>query len=166
MKPSFVKAGLLVLVICVILAIILFGVIHFTNKQNDTNEENSDTIADDFEAVCQQSTYIIVIFVKASICERTVILSFSPLFSIQNAEEFYLPNGQPIIRLPKYGQLKGSLGLTAWTNQTIFQFRNVPYAESPSGTKRFKVCFRFLETFLKHFQLNKTEIWAEFWAWY
>lgn len=40
--------------------------------------------------------------------------------------------------LPKYGQLHGSIGHTAWTNRTIFQFLNVPYAESPSGSRRFK----------------------------
>lgn len=32
----------------------------------------------------------------------------------------------------------GSIGYTAWTNRTIFQFLNVPYAESPSGSRRFQ----------------------------
>lgn len=47
-------------------------------------------------------------------------------------------NLHPIVSLPKYGQLQGSIGSTAWTNRTIFQFLNVPYAESPSGSRRFK----------------------------
>lgn len=34
--------------------------------------------------------------------------------------------------------MQGSIGYTAWTNQTIFEFRDVPYAESPSGWQRFK----------------------------
>lgn len=43
-----------------------------------------------------------------------------------------------IVNLPNYGQLQGSIGYTAWTNRTIFQFLNVPYAESPSGLRRFQ----------------------------
>lgn len=47
-------------------------------------------------------------------------------------------NLHPIVALPKYGQLQGSLGYTTWMNRTMFQFLNVPYAESPSGSRRFK----------------------------
>lgn len=45
---------------------------------------------------------------------------------------------QAVVKLPKYGILQGSIGFTAWTNRTIYQFLNVPYAESPSGNRRFK----------------------------
>lgn len=34
--------------------------------------------------------------------------------------------------------LQGSIGFTAWTNRTIYQFLDVPFAESPSGARRFK----------------------------
>lgn len=47
-------------------------------------------------------------------------------------------NRHPNVNLPKYGQLQGSIGYSAWTNRTIFQFLNVPYAESPSGPRRFE----------------------------
>lgn len=43
-----------------------------------------------------------------------------------------------VVNLLKYGMLEGSIGFTAWTNRTIFQFLDVPYAESPSGPRRFK----------------------------
>ncbi|XP_031618955.1 glutactin-like [Contarinia nasturtii] len=45
---------------------------------------------------------------------------------------------QAIVNLPKYGMIQGSIGFSAWTERTIFQFLNVRYAESPSGAKRFK----------------------------
>lgn len=47
-------------------------------------------------------------------------------------------NHRLIVNLPNYGQLLGSIGYTAWTSRTIFQFLNVPYAESPSGSRRFE----------------------------
>lgn len=52
--------------------------------------------------------------------------------------EFSLIFQHPNVNLPNYGDLQGSLGYTAWTNRTIFQFLNVPYAESPSRSRRFK----------------------------
>lgn len=49
-----------------------------------------------------------------------------------------------VVSLPKLGRLKGSTVQTARTNETIFQFLNVKYAESPSGERRFKVSFLLL----------------------
>lgn len=39
-----------------------------------------------------------------------------------------------------FGTLIGSTTKSAWTGQTIFQFLGVRYAQSPSGSRRFKVC--------------------------
>lgn len=64
--------------------------------------------------------------------------SLTGLFSVQNYNDL---KREALVNLPKYGGLQGSIGYTAWTNRTIFQFLNVPYAESPSGNRRFKVFF-------------------------
>lgn len=37
------------------------------------------------------------------------------------------------------GWLKGATASTKWTNQTYYQFLGIPYAEAPSGSRRFKV---------------------------
>lgn len=37
------------------------------------------------------------------------------------------------------GWLKGSTASTKWTNQTYYKFLGIPYAEAPSGARRFKV---------------------------
>lgn len=51
---------------------------------------------------------------------------------------------QAVVKLPKYGILQGSIAFSAWTNRIIYQFLGVKYAESPSGVRRFKVFFFFL----------------------
>ncbi|KXJ82746.1 hypothetical protein RP20_CCG011480 [Aedes albopictus] len=43
-----------------------------------------------------------------------------------------------VINLQGLGLIRGGLGQTARTNQTIIQFYNIPYAEAPIGTRRFK----------------------------
>lgn len=43
------------------------------------------------------------------------------------------------LTIPNLGNLNGTTGATAWTNQTFFKFLNVKFAESPSGANRFKV---------------------------
>lgn len=43
-----------------------------------------------------------------------------------------------VINLQGVGLIRGGLGQTARTNQTIIQFYNIPYAEAPIGTQRFK----------------------------
>lgn len=64
---------------------------------------------------------------------------FHSNFLLQSIERnHYALKRQAVVKLPKYGILQGSVGFTAWTNRTIFQFLNVPYAESPSGPRRFK----------------------------
>lgn len=48
-------------------------------------------------------------------------------------------NDNLIVQLPNLGFLKGSTSRTALTNETIYQFLGIKYAESPSGLRRFKV---------------------------
>ncbi|XP_055908085.1 glutactin [Eupeodes corollae] len=43
-----------------------------------------------------------------------------------------------LLDLPGQGLIRGSQTNTAWTNQTVYQFLGVPFAESPSGDLRFK----------------------------
>ncbi|XP_055856850.1 glutactin [Episyrphus balteatus] len=43
-----------------------------------------------------------------------------------------------LLDLPGQGLIRGGKTYSAWTNQTIFQFLGVPFAESPSGALRFK----------------------------
>lgn len=51
-----------------------------------------------------------------------------------------------------FGTLIGSTTKTAWTQQTIFQFLGVRFAQSPSGSRRFKVCdLNFYISKLKQF---------------
>ncbi|KAJ6650003.1 Glutactin [Pseudolycoriella hygida] len=42
------------------------------------------------------------------------------------------------VTLPEHGTLKASISKTAWSKLLIYQFLGVRYAESPSGTRRFK----------------------------
>lgn len=53
-KATFAKAGVIVIIACISLALILFFVLNFTNKQDDTNDENDDTITDYSDAVSQR----------------------------------------------------------------------------------------------------------------
>lgn len=46
---TYAKAGVISMIICISLAVILFVVLHFTNKQDDTDE--SDDTADYSNAV-------------------------------------------------------------------------------------------------------------------
>lgn len=43
-----------------------------------------------------------------------------------------------LVTLPNLGKVEGSVSHSAWTNQEIFQFLSIPYAEAPSGDLRFK----------------------------
>lgn len=54
---------------------------------------------------------------------------------------------EPIVRIPKLGQLRGSIASTKWSNKSFYQFLGVPYAESPSGRRRFKVKSHLLQVF-------------------
>lgn len=45
----------------------------------------------------------------------------------------------PIVLVANMGRLKGATVSTKWTNQTYYQFLGIPYAEAPSGSRRFKV---------------------------
>lgn len=67
-------------------------------------------------------------------------------FSLKQTEEnldetrnFLALKRQAVVKLPKYGILKGSISMTAWTNRVTYQFLGVRYAEAPTGSKRFKV---------------------------
>ena len=41
--------------------------------------------------------------------------------------------------IPNQGLVQGDYDMTLWSRQTFMRFRGIPYAESPSGTLRFKV---------------------------
>lgn len=45
----------------------------------------------------------------------------------------------PIVSVANLGWLRGTNAQTKWTNRTYYQFLGVPYAEAPSGNRRFKV---------------------------
>lgn len=57
---------------------------------------------------------------------------------------------EPIVLIPYVGGLRGSIATTRWTNQSFYQFLGVPYAESPSGSRRFKVKFTKTKLFSIH----------------
>ncbi|XP_055593769.1 glutactin-like [Uranotaenia lowii] len=44
----------------------------------------------------------------------------------------------PIVDIPSLGKVRGSIGQTTWTGQTINQYRSIPYAEAPIGKLRFQ----------------------------
>lgn len=50
-------------------------------------------------------------------------------------------NGQhstPIVNIQGLGSVQGSIGHTAWTNRTIYQFQGIHYAQAPIGNLRFQ----------------------------
>lgn len=47
-------------------------------------------------------------------------------------------NDNLLVTLPDLGKVQGSITHSAWSNQEIYQFLSVPYAEAPSGSLRFK----------------------------
>lgn len=49
-------------------------------------------------------------------------------------------NDDVVLELNSLGTLIGSQTQSAWTHQKIYQFLGIPFAESPSGLRRFKVC--------------------------
>lgn len=48
------------------------------------------------------------------------------------------PADNLLLTLPDLGKVQGSITHSAWTNQEIYQFLSIPYAEAPSGNLRFK----------------------------
>lgn len=71
----------------------------------------------------------------------TVIVSV--LFNLS-----HFVSNKPMVTLPGQGEVIGSWTKTSWTHQHVQQFLGIPYAESPSGSLRFKVSFRlFLVNF-------------------
>uniref|UniRef100_A0A8D8I846 (northern house mosquito) hypothetical protein n=1 Tax=Culex pipiens TaxID=7175 RepID=A0A8D8I846_CULPI len=45
----------------------------------------------------------------------------------------------PIVNITGLGSVQGSIGYTAWTNRTIYQFQGIHFAEAPTGALRFQV---------------------------
>uniref|UniRef100_A0A8D8F8D4 Carboxylic ester hydrolase n=1 Tax=Culex pipiens TaxID=7175 RepID=A0A8D8F8D4_CULPI len=43
-----------------------------------------------------------------------------------------------IVNITGLGSVQGSIGYTAWTNRTIYQFQGIPFAEAPTGALRFQ----------------------------
>lgn len=44
----------------------------------------------------------------------------------------------PIVNIQGLGGVLGSVGYTAWTNRTIYEFHGIPYGQAPVGALRFK----------------------------
>ena len=44
----------------------------------------------------------------------------------------------PIVNIQGLGGVLGSIGYTAWTNRTIYEFHGIPYGQAPVGALRFK----------------------------
>lgn len=51
-------------------------------------------------------------------------------------------SNDPLIVTTKHGKLRGTT-LTTYTGKTIYSFRGIRYAESPSGPNRFKVSYHY-----------------------
>lgn len=64
----------------------------------------------------------------------------SPLYW-DTTPEVPLPrlDATPEVVVPGLGSVRGSLSYTYRLNRTVFNFRAVPYAQSPSGPRRFQV---------------------------
>lgn len=48
-------------------------------------------------------------------------------------------NPPPVVEIQGLGTVQGSVGYTAWTNRTIYEFHAIRYAQSPIGSLRFQV---------------------------
>lgn len=44
----------------------------------------------------------------------------------------------PIVNIQGLGNVQGSIGHTAWTNRTIYEFQGIPYGQAPVGALRFQ----------------------------
>lgn len=44
----------------------------------------------------------------------------------------------PIVNIQGLGNVQGSIGHTAWTNRTIYEFQGIPYGQAPVGALRFR----------------------------
>lgn len=60
-------------------------------------------------------------------------VTFALVVSVQTYDSENL-----LVSLPRLGKVQGSITHSAWTNQEVYQFLSVPYAEAPSGDLRFK----------------------------
>ena len=85
-----------------------------------------------------------------------LILTFeeSVRFEIMSKQHLFLPiliyfscnvvTAQIIVNVPKLGAIRGkaikTVGNLNYDQKTYYTFRNIPYAESVSGSKRFSVC--------------------------
>lgn len=87
---------------------------------------------------------LLLVFFAAAIIVSTVIRAFK-----SDNSENSLQVGEVIVDIRNLGRIKGSTTRTARTNETIFQFLNVKYAESTSGERRFKVVFHDLGILLR-----------------
>lgn len=47
-----------------------------------------------------------------------------------------------LVKIPELGEVKGSSGVTAWSQRKFYQFLGIRYAEPPIGKLRFKVSRR------------------------
>lgn len=70
-----------------------------------------------------------------------IVMGFLTVILVVFSNVSYICPTYPIVNLPGQGKIKGSLTKTTWTHQQVQQFLGIPYAESPSGSRRFKVSF-------------------------
>lgn len=77
----------------------------------------------------------------------------------------------PTITIPNVGTLSYTSTSSSWSSNNIFRFRGVRFAESPTGNRRFKVCWKIKAIFVllvrKYFVNNNrvlgsgTNIWTK-----
>ncbi|XP_001651649.3 glutactin [Aedes aegypti] len=57
---------------------------------------------------------------------------------ISGAISCFGQHSTPTVNIQGLGSVQGSIGHSAWTNRTIYEFQGIPYGEAPVGTLRFK----------------------------
>lgn len=70
---------------------------------------------------------------------KDVSLAFFLIYIVWSAKTCVVAlSDNLLVTLPHLGKVQGSITHTAWSNQEVYQFLSVPYAEAPSGNLRFK----------------------------
>ncbi|XP_034108062.1 glutactin [Drosophila albomicans] len=84
-----------------------------------------------------------VVYVMLTFCG--ILCALLAAWLIIHADASFVDEPVPIFQrtatvelADKQGAVRGNYGKTAWTNQSILQFRGIPYAEAPVESLRFK----------------------------
>lgn len=56
---------------------------------------------------------------------------------ISGATSCLAQHSTPIVNIQGLGNVQGTIGYTAWTNRTIYEFQAIPYGQAPVGALRF-----------------------------